>query len=151
MIIIYTDGSCNNKTGYGGYGIYIKNGGKEIYLHKGYKNTTSNRMEMRAILYALKYVNKKEKIIIYSDSMYCVNSIMKGWVYFWERDCWYNRKNADIWKRILIELRKFRIQPKLIHQKGHLDNLDNEHVLGNNIADLLASVSNFKEFKEDKY
>lgn len=158
MITIYTDGSgVNNKKnkdyGKGGFGVYIIKSGKEYFISKGYKNTTSNRMEIRGILYALQSIkNKSHKVLIYSDSMYVVNSIMKGWIYKWESYCWGTCKNSDLWKRVLKELDKFnknRGSVVLKHIKGHQDNLNNKHILGNNIADALASYKNFKILKND--
>jgi ribonuclease HI len=50
-------------------------------LYYGMTNTTNNRMELLAVINTLKFFKEKVKIIIYSDSQYVVNSIMKGWVY----------------------------------------------------------------------
>jgi ribonuclease HI len=158
MIIVYTDGSgVNNKKnknhGKGGYGVYIKKGEKEFFLSKGYKNTTSNRMEIRAVLYALKAIkNKSEKVLIYSDSMYVINSIMLGWIHKWESYNWETCKNPDLWKRVVQELKLFdqsRGSVVLKHIKGHQDNLDDPHVFGNNVADALADFSQFNSYKND--
>ena len=158
MIIIYTDGSGVNNPKHknykrGGYGIYIINKNKEYFISKGYKNTTTNRMEIRGVLYALKAIkNKSEKVLIYSDSKYVINSIMKGWINKWESYGWNTCKNSDLWKRIMYELKLFQNKGGSVvlkHIKGHQEDLSNKHVLGNNIADVLASYLNFDVYKED--
>ncbi len=47
-IIIYTDGSCINNPGPGGYGVVILNGKSRKELLGGYRLTTNNRMELMA-------------------------------------------------------------------------------------------------------
>lgn len=151
-IRVYTDGSASFKNGLGGSGVYIINGEKEYFLQKGFSNTKVGRCEIHALILALQFFeNKNQKIIIYSDSQYVVNSIEKGWVYDWERDYWFGRLNADLWQRVLVEYRKFpKGNIKLKHIKGHQLDMTNPHILGNNIADCLADYHQFIEREEDK-
>ena len=53
-ITIFTDGSCNAKSDrkLGGFGVYIPYGNQEIHLRRGFWNTTTSRMEMKALLAA---------------------------------------------------------------------------------------------------
>ena len=61
---IYTDGSCNSKSRLGGCGVYMvnKTTGEEIFFREGYCNTTTPRMEMRAIVNALELLPKGNPI-----------------------------------------------------------------------------------------
>ncbi|MFN3196296.1 MAG: ribonuclease H [Chlorobiota bacterium] len=107
-IDIYTDGSCLKNPGKGGWGIVIVEDNKIIAEYsKGYQNTTNSRMEMYAILMALKYASKnKAKIVnIKSDSNFIVQAINKNWLENWVRKGWKKSgnepvANADIWKPI---------------------------------------------------
>jgi ribonuclease HI len=134
-ISIYTDGSCLNNPGRGGYGAIIQRLGvegtyvdevlEEVVLSGGEPNTTNNRMEMMAILEAVKWCNKNvgsEPVSLYSDSSYVLNSITKGWK---------RKANIDIWAEMdkaLAEIAKREIQIKWNWVKGHAGNELNERV-----------------------
>ena len=78
-IKIYTDGACSgnqlekNKGGYAA--IIFKPGEEPLKLSGGYKNTTNNRMELKAVIEALKRVPKSKPVTVYSDSEYVVLGI----------------------------------------------------------------------------
>lgn len=100
-IIVYTDGSCIKNPGPGGFGVVAEGIGKKS---KGYKKTTNNRMELMAVIFALKKLQDSDKpIIIYSDSEYVIKSINKGRVFNWKTNKWKvqsgERINADLWKK----------------------------------------------------
>ena len=95
-ITIYTDGSCLGNPGPGGWSVLIMHKRNEEILKGGKPDTTNNRMEMTAILNALKWLIKNVKsstteIEIYSDSSLLIHSITKGWK---------RKANTDIWKEI---------------------------------------------------
>jgi ribonuclease HI len=65
---------------------------------KGFKLTTNNRMELLAVIDALKKLKQTNlKIIVYTDSKYVVDSIEKKWVFKWEKVNFKNKKNVDLW------------------------------------------------------
>lgn len=150
MVIAYTDGSAIVKgEKLGGFGIYIiDEEGKEYFFSEGYRNTKTGRMELRAIITTLKKVSKDKRLTIYSDSMYCVNCVNERWLWKWERNLWMNIKNVDLVKQYLEEYRKFKFPPILVHIKGHTKK-DDQHSLGNAIADKLASYSSFSFYNVD--
>lgn len=149
-VTAYTDGSANWKNKLGGCGIYIKTEDSEFYFNKGFSNTKTGRMELRAMIIALQKITDKSSIVtIYSDSQYAVKCISEERLWKWERFVWQGVANVDLLESLLFEVRKFRIRPKAIHIKGHQDNIENEHVFGNNCADILAGYKNFKEFEDD--
>jgi len=156
MIEIYIDGSCKNngaKENCGGFGVVaitkdedLQSDPRILYTYsEQFKNTTNNRMELSALLYALELTQnkyKQEKCIIKSDSAYCVN-IFNNWIYNWNKNNWTRAKNQpienldlvkQIWEYCKIEWPNFIIEKV----KGH-DNL-----LGNEIADALATASAIK-------
>ena len=66
---MFTDGSaCIKPPKLGGCGVYIIHGEKEYFISKGYVNTKTGRMEIYALLYALRSVNKdmEVKVTIYA-------------------------------------------------------------------------------------
>ena len=89
IIEIFTDGSSLGNPGPGGYGIVIKYGKKQKKLSSGYKLTTNNRMELMAVIQALKMLNefaKEKEILIYSDSKYVIHAVEKKWVFSWGKE-----------------------------------------------------------------
>lgn len=152
-IKIWTDGSCTTQGRKGGgFGVYCKVGDEEITLRRGYYNTTTTRMEMMAILAAIRMVDPNEftHVIITSDSQFCVNAFKLGWLANWRMKGWKGVKNVDIWKDILREIesrRKMKFGIKWL--PGHENNLNEEDVFGNNVADSLANYKTQDKWEQD--
>ena len=80
-VVIYTDGSSRGNPGPGGYGIILEdcNSGFIKEYAKGFKLTTNNRMELLAVIDALKKLKKEPlNIIVYTDSKYVINPVEKN-------------------------------------------------------------------------
>ena len=106
MIKIYTDGSCLSNPGNGGWAAIININGEIKKISGNEKNTTNNRMELMAPINALKNINSKDPIEIFTDSKYVKNGITE-WINTWVLNNWKtskkeNVKNKDLW----IELHK---------------------------------------------
>ena len=106
MIKIYTDGSCIGNPGPGGWAAIILSGKKKNSISGNKKNTTNNQMELMAPIKALELFTKKEKIKIYTDSLYVKDGITK-WIKNWEKNDWKTSKkkqikNIDLWKKLNI-------------------------------------------------
>ena len=112
-VIIYTDGSSRGNPGPGGYGIvmeHCKSGYVKEYS-KGFKHTTNNRMELLAVIEALKKLKQTNlKIIVYTDSKYVVDSVEKKWLFKWEKVNFKNKKNVDLWLNFLNLYKKNTIK-----------------------------------------
>jgi ribonuclease HI len=126
-IHIYTDGAAKGNPGPGGYGVVMELLGtphkKEFY--EGFRHTTNNRMELLAVIVGLeKLKNPEMKVLVISDSKYVVDSVLKKWVFGWEKKGFVDRKNADLWKRFLVVYRKHKVDFKWI--KGHNNHPQNE-------------------------
>lgn len=147
---IWTDGSGNNRTHNNcGYGIVLKYKEHERYISGGqYINSTTARAEIYGALYALKAITDKTKRIhLYCDNEYVVKSWKEQWVLNWERESWIGRKNNDLWKQVLTEIRKFP-EGYVVFEwcKGHQK--DNVY---NNLADKLAGIgAKFETLIDDK-
>ncbi len=134
MIKIYTDGSCLENPGNGGWAAIINNNGDIKKINGSEKNTTNNRMELMAPINALKNINSDEEIIVYTDSQYVKLGITE-WINSWVKNNWKTSKkdevkNKDLWSE-LHNLNK-TLKVKWIWIKAHAGNPLNEEV------DLLA-------------
>lgn len=126
---IFTDGACLGNPGPGGYGAIIRANGKEKELSKGYKLTTNNRMELRAVIDALSALKKPCEVTLYSDSKYVVQSINENWLINWEKRGWKKAdkkpvENVDLWQELLPLLKSHKV--KFIWMKGHEGHPENE-------------------------
>jgi ribonuclease HI len=121
QLVIYTDGAARGNPGPGGYGAVLMWGDKRKELSCGYKHTTNNRMELMAVIAALKALNREGlNITIFSDSSYVVNAIEKGWLQGWLRTGFKGKKNPDLWKEYADLARKHHV--RFVWVKGHADN-----------------------------
>lgn len=134
-LIIYTDGSClGNKNG--GWAFLLLNyKGRRWLVSGGEKNTTNNRMELNALIYALLFVSKAnvKSIEIRADSMYVINGCTTWFLSDLSRG-WKERKkaklngkpNADLWKKVFRLMRRKKI--KFTWIRGHSGEKGNEIV-----------------------
>jgi len=117
-IIIYTDGACYRNPGPGGYAAIILDEDKEIEITGFDPETTNNRMELKAVIEALKVIRKNKKIILYSDSNYVVKGINE-WIKSWKKRGWKTAsnkpvKNIDLWKELDKEFNKKNVKLKKV-------------------------------------
>jgi ribonuclease HI len=127
QVQIYTDGAAKGNPGNGGYGVLMELVGtphkKEFY--EGFRHTTNNRMELLAVIVGLeKLKNPNTTVLIVSDSKYVIDSVVKGWVFGWEKKGFVGKKNPDLWKRFLKIYHKHKVDFKWI--KGHNNHPQNE-------------------------
>jgi ribonuclease HI len=117
-LIIYTDGSARGNPGPGGYGAVLIYGDTKKEIAKGFKKTTNNRMELLAVIDALKLLKRiNMDVHIYTDSKYVLDSVEKGWLKNWVRTNFKGKKNVDLWKSFLEVAQHQRI--KFHWVKGH--------------------------------
>ena len=100
---------------------------------------TNNVAELQAILTSINIVkDKSNKIIIYTDSEYCIQCI-KEWYDKWSAAGTLNqRKHIDLIGAIHKLYHQYDIS--LIHIHAHTG-IKDEHSLGNEQADYLARIS----------
>ena len=97
MIEIYTDGACNPNPGPGGWAAIVVENGSESELHGRQQRTTSNRMEMLAVIKGLEAVPDSSAVTVFSDSQYVVMTMTRNWK---------RRANNDLWARLDTEVSK---------------------------------------------
>ncbi len=109
-VVVYTDGACSGNPGPGGWAWAVEPDG-EPRGSGGAAHTTNQRMELQAVLEALRALgvgSEAGPIVVVSDSTYVINCFRDRWWANWERNGWKNSKkqpvaNADLWKP-LVEL-----------------------------------------------
>ena len=130
MIKIYTDGSCMSNPGNGGWAAIININGKVKKISGNEKNTTNNRMELMAPINALKNINSKDPIEIFTDSKYVKNGITE-WINTWVLNNWKTSKKEDVKNKDLwLELHKLNqsLSVKWNWVKAHAGDPLNEEV-----------------------
>ncbi|TKX31539.1 ribonuclease HI [Campylobacter estrildidarum] len=141
---IYTDGSCLNNPGFGGWAYIVRYKEHQKEGFGSEKNTTNNRMELMAIVEALKILKEPCKIKLFTDSNLMVQSINE-WLNDWIKKDFKGKKNVDLWKEYLTLAKSHQIQAFWI--KAHNGHIENER------CDTLAREAALKLQKEsdEKY
>lgn len=103
-IDIYTDGACRGNPGPGGWGALLLSGGRERELSGADAATTNNRMEMLAVIQALRALKGRVRARVFTDSQYVRLGITE-WVKGWKARGWRTAaakpvKNQDLWAQL---------------------------------------------------
>lgn len=122
-IEIYTDGSCLNNPGFGGWAYILRFKEYEKENFGSESNTTNNRMELRAIIEALKALKEPCEISLFTDSNLMVQSINE-WLENWVKNGFKRKKNIDLWQEYLSLAKKHKIKAFWI--KAHNNHKENE-------------------------
>jgi len=125
LIRIYTDGSSRGNPGPGGYGIVMMAGNHRKEMSRGFRMTTNNRMELLAVLDALKSLKRHDlPVDVFTDSKYVCDAIEKGWVFNWQKKGFKDKKNPDLWREFLRIHKNYKL--RLHWVKGHNGHPENE-------------------------
>ena len=142
-ITIYTDGACSGNPGPGGWGAILRYRDTEKELSGGAAETTNNRMELTAVIEALRLLREPCIVELYSDSKYVIDALSKGWARGWQARGWVKSDkkpalNPDLWEQLLALTEVHQVHCHWV--KGHAEN---EH---NNRCDQMA-VAESKKFR----
>ena len=135
MINIYTDGACKGNPGPGGWGALIIEGDTKNEICGGEADTTNNRMEILAVIMALKTINTRSGITIFTDSTYVQKGISE-WIGKWKTNGWRTSNNKDVKNKDLwVQLDSLTSQVTIswMWVKGHSGHPENDR------ADYLAN------------
>jgi ribonuclease HI len=135
IVEIYADGACKGNPGPGGWGALLRVGGHESELFGGEPQTTNNRMELTAVIEALRSLKGRSHVEIYTDSQYVQKGISE-WIHNWKRRGWLTSdrkpvKNVDLWKVLDKVAGEHAVKWHWV--KGHAGHPENER------ADALAN------------
>lgn len=136
-VIIYTDGACKGNPGEGGWGAVLTYKDKKKKICGYEKDTTNNRMELKAAIEALSSLKSKSDVVIFTDSKYLMQGI-NSWIENWKTNNWLTSnkkevKNIDLWKDIDKYNNFHTVEWNWV--KGHSGDL------GNDTADELANLA----------
>jgi len=134
-VTVYTDGACRGNPGPGGWGVLLQYGSSQKNLSGFAAETTNNRMELKAVIEALKALNRSCAIELNTDSKYVMQGITE-WLPGWKNNGWKTSakkqvKNVDLWKALDKEVGRHHVSWRWV--KGH------SGVPGNERADQLAN------------
>jgi ribonuclease HI len=147
QVVIYTDGACSGNPGPGGWGVVLRYGKTVRELHGGDPATTNNRMELTAVIAALRALTRPVSVRLYTDSRYVLDGITK-WIPGWERNGWKTSarkpvKNVDLWQQLVAAMEPHKVSWQWV--KGHAGDPGNERAdelarLG--VSETLATPAN---------
>ena len=125
---IYTDGACRGNPGAGGYAAVLLSAQHRKEISRGYRHTTNQRMELMAVIAALKELKQPAEVKLYTDSEYVRRGIT-SWLKEWKRRGWMTTsktpvKNRDLWEQLAAETERHTVQWQWV--KGHAGNSENE-------------------------
>ncbi len=124
-VTLYTDGACSGNPGPGGWGAVLLYGSHRKELSGGAPSTTNNRMELTAVIEALKLLKEPCQVALYSDSKYVIDALEKGWAWGWKRRGWVKSDkkpalNPDLWEELLQLTQIHTLEYHWV--KGHASN-----------------------------
>jgi ribonuclease HI len=125
---IYTDGACSGNPGPGGWGAILRHSEREKELFGYDPATTNNRMELMAVIEALRSLKRPTPVRVHTDSQY-VQKGMTEWIHGWKRRGWKTAgkdpvKNEDLWR--MLDTLAAGHQVEWLWVKGHAGHPENE-------------------------
>ena len=126
---VYTDGAVSGAPGPGAWAYAAQSGEIE---RSGYEpSTTNQRMEMRAVLEAVRDLGPRYRGTIHSDSAYVINCFTEKWYLGWRHRNWRTSEgkpvsNKDLWEPLIEVVLKYGVD--FVKVKGHSGNPGNEYV-----------------------
>ncbi len=104
IVEIYTDGACRGNPGPGGWAAVLSCKGRTREISGAEPDTTNNRMELLAVICALRVLTRRTEARIYTDSQYVRLGITQ-WLKNWKTRGWRTAsrkpvKNQDLWEQL---------------------------------------------------
>jgi len=122
-IQLFTDGSSLGNPGPGGWCALLRYKNYEKILRGGENYTTNNKMELKAVIEALKILKEPCEIDLFADSIYVLKGINE-WLNNWIKKDFKNVKNRDLWEEFINVRKNHKININWI--KGHSGHKENE-------------------------
>jgi ribonuclease HI len=136
---VFTDGACLGNPGPGGWAYIIRNPqtGDEVEDSFGVEKTTNNRMELSAVIEAVRALPGPSTIELIGDSEYVLKGLTE-WMPGWKRRGWRKSNkapvmNADLWQELDQLLQDHQLKVQWV--RGHTGHPENER------CDHLASTA----------
>lgn len=141
QVTIYTDGACDPNPGVGGWAAILLFGDVKKEIAGGERASTNNRMEMTAVIEALKLLKEPCAVTLITDSEYVKNAFTQGWLQNWLKRGWKTAdkkpvKNQDLWEELVRQTELHQLEWKWV--RGHANDALN------NRCDELAVAARLK-------
>lgn len=125
QVQIYTDGACSGNPGPGGWAAILRYRETEKEISGSERETTNNRMELTAVIEAMKCLKEPCIVELWSDSKYVIDALDKGWAESWRKNSWRKADkkpalNTDLWEQLLGLISQHEMNYHWI--KGHAEN-----------------------------
>lgn len=129
-IEVFTDGACKGNPGPGGWGALLRMGQHEKEMSGSDPDTTNNRMEMTAVIRALKALTEPCQVTLHTDSRYVIDGMTK-WIEGWKKRGWKTAdkkpvRNEELWHDLIEAALPHEITWEWV--KGHNGHPENERV-----------------------
>ena len=103
----------------------LRYGAHEKEISGGAAETTNNRMELTAVIEALRLLKEPCAVELYSDSKYVIDALTKGWARSWREKGWVKKDkkpalNPDLWETLLTLAETHELRCHWV--KGHAEN-----------------------------
>jgi ribonuclease HI len=131
-VSITTDGACIGNPGPGGWACILRSAGGKKEMFGSEPRTTNNRMELTAVIEAMKALREPCHVTLYTDSQYVKLGITE-WLSGWKARGWTRRErrgsgtravlNRDLWMELDRLIQPHRISWMWV--RGHADHADN--------------------------
>lgn len=127
QVQLITDGACLGNPGPGGWACILRYGEHTKEMYGAEKQTTNNRMELKAAVEGLRALKENCDVEVVTDSVYLMNGITK-WITNWKRNGWKTSDkkpvvNQDLW--LELDEENARHKTKWEWTKGHSSHADN--------------------------
>ena len=157
-VTIDCDGACAPNPGRGGWGAILTTRGQSLEISGSVKRTTNTRMELTAVLEALKVLQEPCRVLIRTDSAYVIDAFQeppreveeKPWrkgdtrklIEQWRDRGWRNAsgralKHTELWREILALTEVHLVRWEKV--RGHSGDE------GNDAADTLAGAARWRD------
>jgi ribonuclease HI len=134
---LYTDGACSGNPGPGGWAFLLVHPatGKSLEKSGAERETTNNRMELRAVIEGLTTLKRPTRVEVFTDSVYVGKGLME-YMPKWKANGWRRKegakfvpvKNEELWRRLDELVAKHQV--KYTRVAGHSGHLENDRVDG---------------------
>ncbi len=129
---LFTDGACSGNPGPGGWAFILRHpaSGKELEQAGGERDTTNNRMELKAVVRGLEALKSKSHVELFTDSVYVGKGISE-WLPKWKANGWRRREgkrwasiaNEELWRELDALIARHRVTyTRVAGHSGHPEN-----------------------------